>query len=282
MTKPVLGVAITGVGLWTRGLTSFAEFRAARESGFDDLEASDFKVPRPSSLPARERRRAGLMIGLGVEVAHQACEVAGVPKDSVPSVFTSALGDTAITEYMCRRLAQPMKALSPTRFHNSVHNAASGYWTISARNRSPSTFVGAFLGSFGAGLLEAASQSVAARGPVLFVACDLATEPPLTAVADVRQTLAAAFVLEPAEGVARHRPCLRGEIRFRTGPLRATPLPAGLEWLGQVNPMGCALTLADRLAASEDDPSRRGSLRFAAGPRCGIDLRLQGGRGWRD
>lgn len=281
MTRPVLRVAITGVGLWTRGLTSFAEFGAARSLGFADLDASEFQVPRPASLPARERRRAGLMISLGVEVAHQACEVAGVPKDAVPSVFASALGDTAVTEYMCRRLAQPAKVLSPTRFHNSVHNAASGYWTISARNRSPSTFVGAFLESFGAGLLETASQSVAARGPVLFVACDIATKPPLTAVADVRQTLGAAFVLEPAGVVARDRPCLRAEIRFRTGGLRTTPPPAGLDWLGQANPMGCALTLADRLAAPEGDPSRHGLLCFAAGPRCGVELRLEGGRGWR-
>ncbi len=280
MTRPALGLAITGVGLWTRGLTSFAGFSAARESGFVDLDASEFKAPRPASLPARERRRAGLMISLGVEVAHQACEVAGVPKDAVPSVFASALGDTAVTEYMCRRLAQPTKVLSPTRFHNSVHNAASGYWTISARNRSPSTFVGAFLESFGAGLLEAASQSVATRGPVLFVACDIATKPPLTAVADIRQTLGAAFVVEPAEGVARDRPCLRAEIRFRTGAPRTTPFPAGLERLGRANPMGCALTLADRLAASEGDPSRQGSLCFAAGPRCGVELLLEGGRGW--
>ena len=282
MTRPAFGVAITGVGLWTRGLTNFAEFRAAREAGFAGLDVSEFKVPRPASLPARERRRAGLMINLGVEVAHQACEVAGVSKGAVPSVFASALGDTAVTEYMCRRLAQPTKVLSPTRFHNSVHNAASGYWTISAGNRLPSTFVGAFLESFGVGLLEAASQSVAARGPVLFVACDIATKPPLTAVADVRQTLAAAFVLEPAAGVARHRPCLLAEIRFRTGSLRKTPLPVGLEWLGQANPMGCALTLTDRLAVPEGAPSRRGSLCFAAGPGCGVDLRLGGGRGWHD
>ncbi len=282
MIRPALGVAITGVGLWTRGLTSFAEFKAARKSGFVDLAASEFKPPKPAWLPARERRRAGLMIGLGVEVAHQACEVAGVPKDAVPSVFSSALGDTAVTEYMCRRLAQPAKVLSPTKFHNSVHNAASGYWTISARNRSPSTFVGAFLESFGAGLLEAASQAVAAHGPVLYVACDIATKPPLTAVADVRQTLGAAFVLEREDGVARDRRCLRAELRFRTGPLQTTPFPAGLEWLGQANPIGCALTLADRLAASETDPSRQGWLRFPAGPSCCVELHLEGGRGWED
>lgn len=280
MTAPALGVAITGVGLWARGLASFAEFRAAREAGFVGLDAAEFRAPRPAALPARERRRAGLMIGLGVEVAHQACEGAGVPKDTVPSVFASALGDTAITDYMCRRLARPTKTLSPTKFHNSVHNAASGYWTISARNRSPSTFVSGFLGSFGAGLLEAASQSVAVRGPVVFVACDLATKPPLTAVADIRQTLGAAFVLEPADGVAEGRPCLRADLQFRSTAIRPSPLPAGLERLGRANPVGCALTLVDRVAASEDDPSRHESLRFAAGPRCGVEMGLKGGRAW--
>lgn len=279
MTRPMLGVAVTGVGLYTRGLTSFAQFKAARRSGFADLETSEFTPPRPSSLPARERRRAGLMISVSVEVAHQACEVAGVQKDAVPSVFASALGDTAITEYMCRRLAQPTKTLSPTKFHNSVHNAASGYWTISARNRSPSTFVGAFLESFGAGFIEAASQTVATRGPVVFVACDIANGPPLMDVADVRETLGAAFVLEPAIAKGRGRVCLRAGVRLSVRARRRPALPAGLERLGRANPMGCALTLVDRCAAAAGDLQRQGTLRFAASPHSDVELLLGDGRG---
>ena len=97
----------------------------------------EFSSPKPQAVPPKERRRAGLMINLAVEVAHQACENAGVDKTVIPSVFVSALGDTAITDYMCRKLSQPEKMLSPTKFHNSVHNAPSGYWTISSENRMP-------------------------------------------------------------------------------------------------------------------------------------------------
>ena len=140
-------------------MTSYEAFLDAAANDFAGLGEADFEQPRPAAIPARERRRAGLFINIAVEVAHQACERAGVAKDAVHSVFTSAMGDTSITDYMCRKLATPEQLLSPARFTNSVHNAASGYWSISAGNREPSTFVGGFAACTGAGLLEAASQA---------------------------------------------------------------------------------------------------------------------------
>jgi 3-oxoacyl-(acyl-carrier-protein) synthase len=193
-----MNIRISGVGLWARGLTSFDEFLTAYEDGFAGITDAEFVAPKPATIPARERRRAGLLINLAVEVAHQACEHAGVDKHLVPSVFTSAMGDTMITDYMCRKLCSAEKLLSPTKFHNSVHNAPSGYWTISAGNRAPSTFVGGAGQSFGAGLFEAASLAQAHSGPVLLVGYDIANEPPFRDITPIAETLGVALILEPA------------------------------------------------------------------------------------
>src|SRR3546814_16767116 len=55
---------------------------------------------------------------------------AGRDPASLPSVFASTHGDLPIMDYMCATLASEPRTISPTKFHNSVHNAAAGYWTI--------------------------------------------------------------------------------------------------------------------------------------------------------
>jgi hypothetical protein len=83
---------------------------------------------------------------------------------------------------MCEALARPDRLVSPTRFTNSVHNVAAGYWHIAtqAMRRRP-----AWAPSTPAsppGLLEAAAQCVHAQAPVLLVACDVPYPEPLHGV----------------------------------------------------------------------------------------------------
>src|SRR5690606_42059827 len=61
----------------------------------------------------------------------------------------------AITDYMAATLASDPRSISRTRFHNSVHNAAAGYWTIGAGCTAAATAVSAGPASFAQGLLEA-------------------------------------------------------------------------------------------------------------------------------
>ncbi len=187
----MLSFSVAGVGVWGNGLTTAQDLIKP-----PDGEAV-FTAPKPEAIPPRERRRAGTLINLAVEVAHQACEQAGCDKSDIPSVFASAMGDTAITDYMCDKLCREEKLLSPTKFHNSVHNAASGYWTISAGNRAPSTFVGGFRHVVGSALLEAASQCQQLERPVLLVCYDLAVAAPFDDLVSIGETLAVALVLSP-------------------------------------------------------------------------------------
>ncbi len=69
-------------------------------------------------------------VAVSLEVALAACIDAEYDPAQLPSVFTSTYGDQEIVDYMCTTLAKEPIAVSPTKFHNSVHNSAAAYWTI--------------------------------------------------------------------------------------------------------------------------------------------------------
>lgn len=238
-------VTVTGIGLWAPGLTGWSEFR--QQLALDGPPAdAEFYAPRPAAIAPRERRRAGLTINLAVEVMHQACDMAAVDKAAIATVFASAMGDTDITDYMCRKLAGEDRMLSPTKFHNSVHNATSGYWSISAHNRAPSSFVGGFRDSFACALLEAAACAIAEDLPVGLAGYDIANKAPLHDVLPISQSLGLALVILPGE---RH-PGWPLTLSLDAERSAAAPQPrrAGLARLAVANPMGSGLTLLEALA----------------------------------
>jgi hypothetical protein len=109
-------------------------------------------------------------------------------------------GDLAITHEMCATLAADPRELSPTRFHNSVHNAPAGYWTVATGCHAPSSAVSAWRRSFAAGLFEAAVQAGADATPVLYAAYDGTATGPLADVVSASAPFALAFVLAPEHG----------------------------------------------------------------------------------
>jgi hypothetical protein len=156
--------------------------------------------PQPSILPPNERRRAPDTVAIALEVAQAACLNAGRDPAQLPTVFASTFGDLAITDYMCSTLARAPTTLSPTRFHNSVHNAAAGYWTIATGCREPYCALGAGDYTFGAGLLAAAVQVCADQTDVLLVAYDIGVNGPQAEIASSRGMLGVALVLSTHRG----------------------------------------------------------------------------------
>ena len=73
---------------------------------------------------------------------------------SLASVFASANGDGVVIDAILRMLASTPHAVSPTQFHNSVHNAPSGYWGIAMRATPASTSLCGYDGSLACGLIE--------------------------------------------------------------------------------------------------------------------------------
>ena len=156
-------------------------------------------VQRPvaSLLPPAERRRCAPSVAWTLAVAQEAVAQSGLDAGAFAVVLASSDGDGDIVHRLCAALATPAAAVSPTDFHNSVHNAATGYWSIGAHSQAPSTAICAYDGSFSAGLLEAACQITVEARPVLLVAVDLPYPPPLAPHRPVRHGFAAALALVP-------------------------------------------------------------------------------------
>lgn len=189
-----LSIHLEGVGLWSPTLADFAALRAQQQGQAPVPPAGR---PAAATLPANERRRAPESVLLAVEVAEQAVRMSGHAAETLPCVFSSAYGDQLISDYMCATLAQAPTELSPTRFHNSVHNAPAGYWTIATGCHAPSSAVSAGHASFGAGLLEAATLAVAEQRPVLLVCSDIAGNGPLGEMSGTRVSFGCALVIAP-------------------------------------------------------------------------------------
>ena len=114
-------------------------------------------------LPA-ERRRAGATVKLAIAAGSEALAQAGRDPADMAMVFAASGGDGETVHEILAVLARSTREVSPTRFHNSVHNAPAGYWTVATGSRAPSTSLCAFDESFAAGLLDAAVQATVQDG----------------------------------------------------------------------------------------------------------------------
>ena len=194
-----LTLFVEAVAFWSPLLPDWSRARKAFRGEGDALEVPA-RRPSPVLLPPAERRRAPDSVALALEVAAAAVAESQIPPGELLSVFTSCHGDLGITDAMCTTLVENPQLVSPTRFHNAVHNAASGYWGIATGCTRASTAVSAFEHSFAAGLLEAATQAVVEDRAVLLVGYDIEARGALATTTASRGLLAVALVLAPHRG----------------------------------------------------------------------------------
>ena len=258
----VLDVGVDGIGVWTPQWPDWATARAALR-GAKEIAANFAARPTPSLLPPTESRRAPEAVLLAVEAAQQACAMAQREPREVPHVFASAYGDLAVNDYLCAMLARAPHEVSPTRFHNSVHNAPAGYWAIATGCVHSSTAVSAGVATFGAALLEAAL--IAQNGAVMLVIYDVAAVGPLRDVIACNGSFAAAFVLAPASAYSGAR--LRLHPRAGTATLaRDAPV---LHANHRDNPAAHSLPLLAALARHE-----AATLLVSAGPQLTLEMEI--------
>ncbi|MEE9344016.1 MAG: beta-ketoacyl synthase chain length factor [Methylococcales bacterium] len=122
-----------------------------------------------SVIPVTLRRRSSLPIRLAISAAFNACKTAGVDASETPSLFASIGGEMMITDQLCRELAKPVVHISPTQFHNSVHNAAAAYWSIITGCQQASSAMAAGEQTIAMALVEAWSQLACQGGNLLLV-----------------------------------------------------------------------------------------------------------------
>lgn len=234
---------VAGIGMLGPGFDGWPVSRAIL-CGERPYQRASTVLPPASLLPATERRRVGRVVKLALAVATEATAHSGAEPSRLRSVFTSSTGDGYNCHDLCVSLAEPAPEISPTRFANSVHNAAAGYWSIATSAMASSTVLCAFDGSFGAGLLEALVQVAVDEERILLVAYDMDYPPPMHAKRPVPDAFGTALVLTPQrEGGALAR------IEATLDPRPAERLAeAALEELRSTIPAARALPLLRQIA----------------------------------
>lgn len=211
-------------------------------------------LPAPPALPATERRRTSAAVRLAVAAADAAVASAGLPADGLASVFGSSNGDGAVVGSILEALCADEPAVSPTQFHNSVHNTPAAYWALGAGCRRPSTSVGCHDDTFAAALLRAAAEVGSAGHPVLLCAYDVPLPPPLDAVRRTDGPFAVAMVLTPGR-ISSSRARLDAVLEAEPPPSGSfLPRGTGLRPLYEANPIARSLRLLEAVAGGETGP----------------------------
>ncbi len=261
-------VYVEGIGLRGPGLDGWQAGRAVL-AGQAPYVAAPTNMNAGDMLPPAERRRAGVPIKLAMAVGQEAFRHAGRDASATATVFTSSGGDNENVNAICEILVTAPKEVSPTRFHNSVHNASAGYWGIAAKSQEASTSLCAFDASFAAGLLEAAVEVAVEQVAVALIAYDHSYPEPLNAVRHIEANFGMALVLAPHR---TDRSLAALDVEFVAGGAKPAPMaePA-LEALRRGIPAGRALPLLAALARGEAaalvvDYCDDGHLKIAVAP----------------
>lgn len=239
------GASVLGPGLpgWEGSLPILAGHAAWQEA--------PLTVPPPALLPATERRRTSLAVRLALAVAAEAAARSGLAPDALDTVFCSSNGDGAVVGAILDALAEGGD-VSPTQFHNSVHNAAAGYWGIGAGSTRSSVSLGCHDDTLPLGLLQAVAGVVAWGRPALLCAYDAPLPEPLAACRPTAAPFGAALVLtagrQPGSLAAL-------TLRHHAGGMAGgdpSPRSALRGALEDGNPAARALPLLEALASGQD------------------------------
>ena len=196
MTNPntILTAWIEGVGLLGPGLPDWPTAQGVL-TGDAAYVPSPITAPPPQGLPPAERRRAGVSVKVALAVAQEAIAMGQLDARQLSTVFASSGADGDNCNAICAVLASEDRHISPTRFHNSVHNAPAGYWGIASGAMAPATVLCAYDGCFSAGLLEALTQVTVEGSTALLIAYDAPYPEPLNAKRPLPSAMGIALAL---------------------------------------------------------------------------------------
>lgn len=195
---PTLSAYLNGISLIGPGLTGWPDSAAMLVEN-NRYQTQATVLPAPMILPAAERRRSGQLVKLTLAVGLEAAQLAGEDPASLACVYTSSSGDGKNCHEICKTLASDDRQISPTRFHNSVHNAAAGYWSIATGAKTPISVLCAYDASFSAGLLEAITQVAADTVSTILIASDTGYPEPLNHARPMPDALGVGMVFSPTK-----------------------------------------------------------------------------------
>lgn len=194
-------VYLEGIGVIGPGLVDWAATAAVLRGDAPYVPAAT-QPPPPENLPPAERRRTGPGVRLALAVGRQAIAASGRDAATLPAVFSASSADGHNFHAINEALVSDDPMISPTRFHNSVHNAPAGYWSIATGSMAASNAMCGHDASFGAGLLDACAQVVTHREPCVLISYDTDYPEPLRSARPIPDLLGVALVLAPERGPA--------------------------------------------------------------------------------
>jgi len=237
---------VSGIGLVGPGLPDWPS-AAQVLAGAARYDPRPTVLPALECLPPAERRRTGRVVRLALAAGLEATARTGADTVRLPAVFSSSGGDGENCHEICQVLAGVDRQISPTRFHNSVHNAASGYWGIATGATAPANALCACDASFAAGLLEALVQLRIEETAVLLIAYDADYPEPMRTVRPIPDAFAVALLLTPAP---RQDSMAQLAARLVSAPAELLP-DRPLEALRAQVPAARSLPLLRRIARRE-------------------------------
>lgn len=193
-----MGIYIQSIGVIGPGFEDWAHCKAVL-SAKAPYEPKELPKLVPALLSGNERRRATPTIKLALSTAEQAIAGLKVAPDTLSSVFAASNGDLRIVDRVCADILLPGQPVSPTQFHNSVHNAPAGYWAIATKSQHPSNSISAGRSTFAAGIMEAATLAAVEGGTVLLVVYDHPVSGALDAPAGIEIPFGIAILLSASE-----------------------------------------------------------------------------------
>jgi len=216
-------VAIEAVGILAPGLPDWDGMQAVLAGR--PFTSAPLAPCAPASLPAAERRRSSPTVRLAIAAAEQALQRTTIAPQDMALVFSSPEAAGVITHQLCEALAGS-REVSPTQFHNSVHNAPCGYYSIAMNAKLGATSVCRGPWTFAAGLLGAAVQALCDDVPVLYVCYDSPLPAPLSEAMPVVEPTAIALVIAARPAAAT----------IASWELEVTPADGAVAWPGWMPP----------------------------------------------
>jgi hypothetical protein len=238
-------VFIQAVGMLAPGLFGWSDARGVL-SGDKEYQPEDLPALKPQMLKPNERRRTSNTIKLALQAIRDALGTGSTAND-LAMVFASSEGDLEIVDKICRALDTDDRPVSPTHFHNSVHNAPAGYASIAAGSQNASTSIGALGGSFASGLLEAAVQTCTDQQPVMLVAYDYPVPFPLSEPVPITLPFATSLLLSAQPNADGN--LARLDLRLACDGEESRLADEKLERLRLNNPAARSLPLLQALAS---------------------------------
>jgi len=199
------------------------------------------------SLPAAERRRLNPLSTFALAACDTLARTRSAEEiRTVPLVYASPNGDGALLLRLLTSIGEH-QPFSPTQFHNSVHNAPAGYWSIGINSRAATTALAAGDETLEVALAEAGLQVVSRDCPVMLIVAQQAYPQELRTAQPAAEDFVLAAWCIPANERAAWRCSL---LRDSGGVRSASSLAADIAVRGEHGFAG--RRFVDRLACTLD------------------------------